>query len=59
MSANNFLLINRKTFEVTMRDAENNYILMEVGKGKDINEAIDIAQKCLREEIIEYGINFI
>ena len=58
MSANNFLLINRKTFEVTMRDAEQGDVLMKIGKGKNIDEAIDLAMKCQHEEIVEYGIHF-
>jgi len=62
MSANNFILINRKTFEVKMCDADtgNGYL---IGKGKDLESAADIAQdeidKLNQEGFdVEYGIRF-
>jgi hypothetical protein len=58
MSADNGLLINKETFEVLewQGDGDNPW---KIGQGKDLEEAIDIAQKYCQEEIVEYGINFI
>ncbi len=58
MSANNFLLINRETFKVTMNDADSGETITEIGEGKDLEEAIDIASDRLMEGNIEYGIEF-
>lgn len=56
MSANNYILVNRRTFSVSMRDAEEGKLMWKIGKGKTLDEALDIAQKTLEEEIVEYGI---
>lgn len=58
MSANNYILIDRKTLKVSMRDMDTDYKLQEIGQGRDINEAIDLAQKAIKEEFTEYGIYF-
>jgi hypothetical protein len=58
MSTNNYLLINRKTLEITMRDADTGCVLEKIGKAKNLNEAINLAQDCQQKEIVEYGINF-
>lgn len=57
MSANNYLKIDRKSFTVSYCDIESDRGLL-VGKGKTIDEAIDIAQRYREEEIVEYGIFF-
>ena len=57
MSADNGLLVNKKTFEVLEYQGEGGP--WKIGQGKDLEEAIDIAQKYCQEEIVEYGINFI
>lgn len=56
MSANNYILINRNNFNVTIRNADDSHVEQKVGKGKDIEDAIDIAERY--QEIVEYGINF-
>lgn len=58
MSANNMIIINRKTYVVEEVDVETGYG-REVGQGKNIEEAIDIAQKELDEGDVEYGIHFV
>ncbi len=58
MSANNLLTINKKTFVVMNVDAETGYGY-EVGKGNSLEEAIEIAEKEIEEEIVEYGIRFV
>jgi len=42
-----------------MRDMDTDYELQEIGVGKDINEAIDLAQKAMEDEIVEYGVYFV
>ena len=58
MSANNFLEINKETFEVWDKDIEtlNGFL---VGKANTLEEAIDLAEKYQREEVVEYGIGFV
>ena len=62
MSADNYILIDRKTFEVYEGCASTDHKSL-IGKGKNLEEAVDIAQK-YRVEVeidgsyIEYGINF-
>ena len=58
MSANNMITINKKTFVVMNVDAETKYG-SEVGKGKSLEEAIEIAEKEMEEEYVEYGIHFV
>lgn len=58
MSANNFILVNRKTFEVTMRNADTGTVLIKIGKTKTLDEAVDLAENYLEKEIVEYGIRF-
>lgn len=58
MSANNYILINRKNFQVSVRDADTGKLLAEINKAKDLDEAIDIAQKYQENEMVEYGIQF-
>ena len=58
MSANNLILINRKTLDVTMRDTDTGKTIMRIGKAKTLEEAIDLAENCLENEIVEYGIRF-
>lgn len=58
MSANNKLTINKKTFEIRNVDAETGYGF-QIGKGKTLEDAIEIAEKYMQEEIVEYGIHFV
>ncbi len=58
MSANNYILINRKSFDVSLRDADTGGLLSKIKKAKDFSEAIDIAQEYQENEIVEYGIQF-
>ena len=63
MSADNYLLIHKKTFEVFDGCASNNNIWL-IGKGKNLEDAIEIAQKFEEDMIkdggppLEYGIHF-
>lgn len=58
MSANNFIEINKETFEVWDKDIECDKGI-RVGKGDTLEEAIEIAEEYMKENIIEYGIYFI
>lgn len=62
MSADNYLLIDRETFKVYMGFASQEYTDVNKmhleGQGQTLDEAIDIAQRILCEEIVEYGIMF-
>lgn len=58
MSANNMITINKKTYVVKEVDAETGYG-RPIGKGKSLEEAIQIAEEAMREEYIEYGIHFV
>ncbi len=57
MSANNFLEINKETFEVWDKDIETNNGFL-VGKATTLGEAFDIADKYMKENIVEYGIMY-
>lgn len=56
MSANNYILVDRNNFNVTIRNADDGHIEQKIGKGKDIEDAIDIAEGY--QGIVEYGISF-
>lgn len=58
MSANNFILVNRKTLEVTMHDMDTGSLITKIGKAKTLDEAVDLAENCQQKEIVEYGIHF-
>lgn len=58
MSANNYILINRKSFDVSLRDADSGDVLSKIAKGKTLDNAIDIAMEYQETEIVEYGIQF-
>lgn len=58
MSANNYILIDRKNLQVSIRDAETGAILSKIAKGKTLDNAIDIAMEYQETEIVEYGIQF-
>ena len=58
MSANNMITINKKTYVVMNVDAETGYGNV-VGKGKNLEDAIEIAEKEMKTEIVEYGIHFV
>lgn len=62
MSADNYLLITKKTFEVFNGCASNDY-LQKIGQGKDLKDAIRIAEEYEEElwnegSYLEYGIHF-
>jgi hypothetical protein len=60
MSANDYIYINRVTFEVEHRDYDTDVVLELVGKGKNLEEAVDIAKDFIdgQELPVEYGIYF-
>lgn len=58
MSANNMVTINKKTFAVRNVDAETKHG-NAIGKGKSLEEAIEIAEKEMKREEVEYGIHFV
>lgn len=58
MSANNLITIHKKTFVVKDVDAETGYGSI-VGKAKNLEEAIEIAEKRMQEGYVEYGIHFV
>ncbi|MEK7164270.1 MAG: hypothetical protein AAB768_03985 [Patescibacteria group bacterium] len=58
MSANNYILINRKKFDISLRDADTGELLSKIGKANTLDKAIDIAQRYQNSEIVEYGIKF-
>jgi hypothetical protein len=62
MSADNYILIDRNTYKVYTGFASVNYRRLEdlhlEGQGETLDEAIDIAQRLMAEEVIEYGIYF-
>lgn len=62
MSADNYLVVDRETFKVYMAYASQDYASIEQmhleGQGKTLEEAIEIADKIMFEEIVEYGISF-
>ncbi len=58
MSANNLIIINKKTYVVKEVDAETEYGHV-LGKGKSLEEAVEIAEKEMEKEYVEYGIQFV
>jgi LDH2 family malate/lactate/ureidoglycolate dehydrogenase len=58
MSANNMITINKRSFEVMNVDAETGFGDV-VGKGKNMEDAIEIAEKEMKESEVEYGIHFV
>ena len=64
MSADNYIEINRDTFEVVMRDVDTDVALGKTWKAKTLEKAVDIAEKIekglWKENIwLEYGIRFV
>jgi len=63
MSANNVIYIKRDTFEVFYQGcADNDDLGTKIGKGKNLEEAVDIAYEYMGDDpmfMLEYGINFI
>ena len=57
MSADNYLLIKKKSFEVWLMCASTN-TGYKIGKGKDFIKACEIAEKYEKENLVEYGIHF-
>ncbi len=63
MSANNGIFINRDTYEVFYQGCWDNGMdgMKSIGKGKDLEEAVDIAEGHYKDDFmcyLEYGINF-
>jgi hypothetical protein len=52
------ITINKKTFVVGNVDAETGYGSV-AGKGKSLEEAIEIAEEEMKKEEVEYGIHFV
>ncbi len=57
MSANNYLSINKKTFEILEADADTGHAML-IATGKSLEDAIELAEKYMEENIVEYGIHF-
>lgn len=57
MSANNFILINRKDLTVSECNADACSGVI-IGRGKTLNESIDLAREYQKENTVEYGIQF-
>ena len=60
MSANNYILVkeNKKNFKVMMLDADNGHQLGKAQRVQGLRNAIQLAQEIVREENVEYGIDF-
>lgn len=58
MSANNMIKINKKTYLVKEVGAETEYGKV-LGEGKNLEEAVEIAEKVMETEEVEYGIHFV
>ncbi|MBI2621494.1 MAG: hypothetical protein HYW63_02495 [Candidatus Levybacteria bacterium] len=58
MSANNMITINKKTFVVREADVETGYGHV-LGKGRNLEEAVEIAENAMKNEEVEYGIHFV
>ena len=58
MSTDNYIYISRKRFTVIERCASDGRVITQLGKGNNIDQAIDIAQNRVDEGNIEYGISF-
>ncbi len=41
-----------------MRDADTEVVLEKIGKAKNLEQAIDLAQEYEESQIVEYGIHF-
>ena len=64
MSANNQIIIDKTTFKVYHNSCIDNDYKELIGKGKNLDEAVGIADKFIKEELggglyLEYGIRFI
>lgn len=60
MSSNDFIAISKKDFKVFHGDADCGFSEADlIGQGKNLEEAIEIAEKFNEEGIgVEYGIQF-
>lgn len=58
MSADNYIFISRRTFVAVERCASDGRVIAKLGKGKNLDEAIDIAQDRMEGYPVEYGIVF-
>lgn len=62
MSANNAILISRKTYTVYYVPCADNDFKEKISKFKSLEEAVDYAEKYIRKDLdgyCEYGIRFI
>lgn len=59
MNIDNWITIDKKTFEVLEFTGYGIKPITKIGKGKSIEEAIDIAEKYKRENLIEYDIKIV
>ncbi len=58
MSANNYILINQDSFEVSVCNADTGNSYGKPRKARNLENAIEIAQQFEKESPIEYGIAF-
>lgn len=58
MSANNYIRINKTTFNVEEADMDTGEKCIEIGKGESLEHAIKLAQEFMQEWPVEYGIHF-
>jgi pyridoxal biosynthesis lyase PdxS len=59
MSSNNLIVVSNSKFTVTHNDADTGEVIELVGQCKNLEEAINLAQKFQEENIVEYGIHFV
>jgi len=58
MSTDNYILINRKNFIVKELNASDGSVIRKIGKGRNLEDAIDIACEETKTGKIEFGIEF-
>jgi hypothetical protein len=58
MSSNNFIKIHRSKhgFEVTHRDADTGSKIENIGRYKELEDAVKAANKFIDENEVEYGL---
>ena len=59
MSSDNGITINKKTFEVREVFGDEWRYGTIIAKGKNLKDAVEIAEEYMIENLVEYGIRFI
>lgn len=62
MSADNMVMVNKKTFKVYESCVEDeNFFADEniIGQGSSLEKALEIAENYCQEHTVEYGIRFV